>query len=648
MTTTPKISLVMPVYNAEKHLRQALDSILAQTMGEFELICINDGSTDKSREILDQYANKDARIRLHDQANAGPAKARNLGLAQATGDYIWFVDADDWIEPQACQEIYATMSLTKVEALFFCAKVYNEKKKSFITYPWYENFGNKINDSYLYKVNSFDAYKTFILRLNGTLWNKVFEKDFLKKHAIKLNDDLFINDDALFLIHTTLRRPTILFLEKKYYNYRQDFSDNIIGVAQKSNPKIFCIIEYAKVLFQLAETTDDPLFRDEILFKAYEALNHWFTRCHKDNKSLYIKKARKLLAVYNPKFSSSNKSYSEEYETATYLFSNKFLKRMHLKTPSMRFKTVKLHKLSIYKTQESTNKSFIKILGLNIYSNKLTNGIRRKKLLGVPYHTDKPLNITQSYDQKSTLAYLSDLQRCQALHSQVFPKFKNAHAGKDVVIVGTGPTLNFYSPLPNAIHIGLNRAFTHPGVQLDYLFIQDYLATKGYIHKAKDYPCIKFYGLPALNISEMVIPESLALQHGALRYYTNFQWRNLSHVKEGIGTYDLSSEFICDWVSVVFSALQFALYTNPKRIYLVGCDTSHAGHYDNTIPELKLDIDKVKSGYLRIKKFLQTFYPETEIISINPVGLKCMFKDVYTHSYIEQNSDLKNLKLDVL
>ena len=93
-----KVSIIVPVYNVEKYLRKCLDSLINQTLKDIEIICINDGSTDKSLEILEEYKNRDSRIILLNQENSGQSIARNNGIKKATGEYIGFVDPDDWVE----------------------------------------------------------------------------------------------------------------------------------------------------------------------------------------------------------------------------------------------------------------------------------------------------------------------------------------------------------------------------------------------------------------------------------------------------------------------------------------------------------------------------------------------------------------------
>ncbi|MDR2409276.1 MAG: glycosyltransferase, partial [Bacteroidales bacterium] len=99
----PKVSIIIPVYNVEKYLAECLDSAIGQTLRDIEIICVDDGSTDHSPEILDEYVKKDSRITVLHQSNGGPSKARNTGIDIATGEYILFLDSDDTIKPTLCE-----------------------------------------------------------------------------------------------------------------------------------------------------------------------------------------------------------------------------------------------------------------------------------------------------------------------------------------------------------------------------------------------------------------------------------------------------------------------------------------------------------------------------------------------------------------
>ena len=232
---------------------------------------------------------------------------------------------------------------------------------------------------------------------------------------------------------------------------------------------------------------------------------------------------------------------------------------------------------------------------------------------------------------------LWQMQRVHALHERVFPQFKNRHYGQDVVIVATGPSLKDFVPIKNAIYIGVNRAFTVEKLTLDYLFMQDYKATSAYIEESfpyKNKELTRFYGIEPNKIENFVIPEPIALHHHALRYYVHSTFSDTPPLPDTFA-YDLSAEELYGKGSIVFPAIQFALWTNPKRIYLVGCDCSNAGHFNTK--DLSSGCDNLITHYQLLKQFVHTHYPETEIISVNPVGLKGMFNDLYQHKGEEKN-----------
>ncbi|MDR1145662.1 MAG: glycosyltransferase [Verrucomicrobiales bacterium] len=105
----PIVSVIVPVYNVEKYLPKCLDSLIGQTLREIEIICVNDGSTDRSPDILKTYADRDPRIKLFSQPNEGHGAALDTGLAAASGKYLMFLDSDDWLELTACEKMVAAM-----------------------------------------------------------------------------------------------------------------------------------------------------------------------------------------------------------------------------------------------------------------------------------------------------------------------------------------------------------------------------------------------------------------------------------------------------------------------------------------------------------------------------------------------------------
>lgn len=229
-----------------------------------------------------------------------------------------------------------------------------------------------------------------------------------------------------------------------------------------------------------------------------------------------------------------------------------------------------------------------------------------------------------------------------AVNTKTFAEYKNCFRDKEIVIVAGGPTLKHYVPIADAIHIGLNFAWRHENISLDHLFVQDITINKQGANVADGFDKIKdkifvgrFSKTASYNWIEFSENFSLNMEKFR-RYFLNKMDFNQPLHK------DICYHGLADFGSVVFPAIHFALFTYPKKIYLAGCDTSNKGHfYDDkktSDNKIKLNTRTIKIGYARMKIFAKQYYPDTEIISINPVGLKGLFKDVYTDEYKDSMS----------
>lgn len=210
-------------------------------------------------------------------------------------------------------------------------------------------------------------------------------------------------------------------------------------------------------------------------------------------------------------------------------------------------------------------------------------------------------------------------------HPSVFTKYKGCHAGQDVVVVGTGPTLDAYTPLPGAVHIGVNRAFMQPQLVLDYLVIQDRLnIPDADIINYRPGACRKLFGMHYL-----VPPysEQMVQACGAERYY--FDASDPLHPDKHFPA-DIAHQPLMVFASTIFVAVQLALWTHPRRLYIVGCDCSLNGYCQaaETGGRQELLLDPMLAGWRKLRDFADNFYPDVEIISVNPVGLKGMFRDM--------------------
>ena len=223
----------------------------------------------------------------------------------------------------------------------------------------------------------------------------------------------------------------------------------------------------------------------------------------------------------------------------------------------------------------------------------------------------------------------------QNLHQKTFSNFENKHTKQDIVLVGTGPSAIKYTSknfIQNALHIGVNRAYLLPNLNLDYFFMQDVNFLKKQrpdelqILYQSNY--IKFFGL----VEDCQNPKNLTLlAKNSFFYYTDHYSKRYNYWGFWISrfTTDLKNQALGDFGSVIFSAIQFALYTQPKRIYLVGCDCSDNGYFDQRGAKYQ-NATSFVPFWQKLKEFASINYPNIEIISINPVGLKGLFTDTYT------------------
>ena len=182
------ISIIVPIYNAEKYLSKCINSLINQTKKEIEIILINDGSTDRSEEIINNY--RDERIKYFKNENQGIGKTRNFGIEKATGKYLMFVDSDDYLKEDACEILFKKAEKEKLD-LVICNyyKVDEETdKKEIIEIKEFKN--TKLKDN-----------KELLLNVNLAPWNKLYKRDLIKKNKIKFVENLKY-EDAPFVVET--------------------------------------------------------------------------------------------------------------------------------------------------------------------------------------------------------------------------------------------------------------------------------------------------------------------------------------------------------------------------------------------------------------------------------------------------------------
>jgi len=206
-----KISVVVPVYNVEKYLADCLDSLINQTFKDIEIICINDGSPDNSLQILEEYAEKDSRMKVYSQENGGHAVATNRGISMATGDYLFLMDSDDVLELNALELSYNRAEEKDVDFVIFKAINYNNARDEY-----YESEVYSMNKVYNLVGDSVFNYKDLgelIFEMSVTPWSKLYKRDFIINNNIIFPEGL-IFEDNVFFYNALLSAERVCFLNE--------------------------------------------------------------------------------------------------------------------------------------------------------------------------------------------------------------------------------------------------------------------------------------------------------------------------------------------------------------------------------------------------------------------------------------------------
>lgn len=208
----PMVSVVIPVYKVEKYLRRCLDSLIAQTFTDWQAICIDDGSPDRSPAILDEYAARDARIKVIHRANAGVSSARNLGIENASGDYIHFLDADDWIDPEYYQAMM-TIAMDSGADMVVSGFVSDNKYTKPIIYKNVQQVRG-ISDKLRLTRALTDSY----------VWRYLFKTDFIRDNNMCFDTNLIAQEDTLFVLNAVADANAIVSVP--WVNYHYMFNEN--------------------------------------------------------------------------------------------------------------------------------------------------------------------------------------------------------------------------------------------------------------------------------------------------------------------------------------------------------------------------------------------------------------------------------------
>lgn len=256
------------------------------------------------------------------------------------------------------------------------------------------------------------------------------------------------------------------------------------------------------------------------------------------------------------------------------------------------------------------------------------------------------------------LALMTDIYMpAMVQHQKIFPKYKGINKGKTVVVTGTGPSFDYYRPIPGAVHMGLNDSIFREDILYNYFFVSDYVNQTELFDKVLNYgnDLHTFFGIHYRR-KDCLIPEYLREKENVETFYTEsydygLNGKVFENTRKMVYPLDISLSPFKSYGTTLFIVFQFALWTHPDKIYLVGadCTSRHAKSVNaKEICEKKLvgvgknqKVREVPYNYKwmvrpwkKLAEFAKSNYPDIEIVSINPVGLKGVFKDKYTQGYM--------------
>lgn len=265
-----KVSIILPIYNVSEYLRECLDSVTGQTLKDIEIICVNDGSTDDSLDIINAYAARDARIVVITGPNGGYGKAMNKGLDRATGAYIGIVEPDDYVSAEMFEALYQTASVNDLDVVKadFYRFTRNAAGEESLQYELLDETKTRYGELLC------PARDPSCLRFTLNTWAGIYRREFLKKHRIRHNETPGASfQDNGFYFQTMVFAERAMIVNTPYYRNRRDNPNSSVS----SKEKVYCMnIEYDHIR--------DLLMRDREVWERFQYMywwkkyhNYWFT-----------------------------------------------------------------------------------------------------------------------------------------------------------------------------------------------------------------------------------------------------------------------------------------------------------------------------------------------------------------------------------
>jgi len=297
----PKISVIVPVYNVEKYLERCFKSLITQTLKDIEIIVVNDGSTDKSLNIINSFKDRDSRLIVIDKENTGVSHCRNIAMDFAKGEYLAFVDSDDWIDNNMLEDMYEQAKEAELD-LVMCTYM-----REFVTHSKEKTFNSP--EVVIYKKEDIlNLHRKLIGPINeelgnpenldslGTVWGKLYRLEPIKHNRVIFADlqDIGSNEDSLFNIHAFKFIKKAAFINKPFYHY---WKGNEKSITSRYNPhlKSQWLNLFEKIHYFIEENDLDITYKIALKNRiCMSVLGLGLNECSKENMSSILEKIKKM------------------------------------------------------------------------------------------------------------------------------------------------------------------------------------------------------------------------------------------------------------------------------------------------------------------------------------------------------------------
>lgn len=372
MIKSPKISIIIPVYNAELFLDNCLSSVKNQTFKDFEVICINDCSNDGSLEILNNYAKKDDRFKVYNNSESLMAGgSRNKGLSLSKGEYIHFLDADDWIEEDLYELVYKKAKKDDLDLTIFDVVVYdnvllNTYTISYVNLDPLKNYNWELLEK---PFNSSDCLPV-MFDLCLAPWNKLYKKEFLDNNSLSYPEGRWF-EDMLFFFNVLFKAKNIGTVDKALLTYRVNLETSMIGSKDR---KYFDFFDnYDDIENTIKEHGVFEKVKYNFYAFKYAGLDNWYKNIHDDLKSEFFNRIESDLNSSN----FSNKEISIIINNMNY--GTDTIKEYYNSRLSILLKISRF----LLKKEKNLESVKIKVLGIQIYKKYKKNNKVKTLILGI-------------------------------------------------------------------------------------------------------------------------------------------------------------------------------------------------------------------------------------------------------------------------